>query len=386
MQTNSQFDYIIVGAGLSGLHLSYSLSRDEYFKDCSILIIDKKTSKKTDNYFSFWEIGKGKWDKILKNKWLKGNFFSKTDKIEMDFSLYNYKTLSSVDFKNHVKNELKKNKKFKFIDDLVLKTIQKENKVIVVGEKKTYYAKHVFDSRFTLNINKELNKYTSLKQHFLGWVIRTNENKFEKDSLTFMDYRIRDKSKTAFTYILPFKDNEALIEHTYFSKEECLKEVYEGYIKEYLKKYYSISNYKIIKSEYGVIPMTTYPFYKDSSKNITKIGTAGGWVKPSTGYSFKNCEKYSKTILENIKKGKDIRIVPKKRYYFLDKILLGVISKYNYRGENIFYRMIKRNPTKKVLKFLNEESTFLEISKIVISMRSIYFVLIFFRSLFNKRL
>ena len=57
MQTNSQFDYIIVGAGLSGLHLSYSLSRDEYFKDYSILIIDKKTSKKTDNYFSFWEIG-----------------------------------------------------------------------------------------------------------------------------------------------------------------------------------------------------------------------------------------------------------------------------------------------------------------------------------------
>ena len=165
-----------------------------------------------------------------------------------------------------------------------------------------------------------------------------------------------------------------------------LKEVYERYIKEYLKKYYSISNYKIIKSEYGVIPMTTYPFYKDSTKNITKIGTAGGWVKPSTGYSFKNCEKYSKIILENIKKGKDIRIVPKKRYYFLDKILLGVISKYNYRGENIFYRMIKRNPTKKVLKFLNEESTFWEVSKIVISMRSIYFVLIFFRSLFNKRL
>ena len=51
MQTNSQFDYIIVGAGLSGLHLSYSLSRDEYFKDYSILIIDKKTSKKNDNYF-----------------------------------------------------------------------------------------------------------------------------------------------------------------------------------------------------------------------------------------------------------------------------------------------------------------------------------------------
>ena len=47
MQTNSQFDYIIVGAGLSGLHLSYSLSRDEYFKDYSILsyITNRQTCK-----------------------------------------------------------------------------------------------------------------------------------------------------------------------------------------------------------------------------------------------------------------------------------------------------------------------------------------------------
>ena len=386
MQTNSQFDYIIVGGGLSGLHLSYSFSKDEFFKDYSILIIDKKKPKKSDNYFSFWEKGKGKWDKILRNKWLKGNFFSKSGKVEMDFSSYNYKTLSSLDFKNHVKNELKKKREFKFTNDLVLKIIQKDNKVIVVGDKKNYFAKHVFDSRLSVNTYKELNKYTSLKQHFLGWVVRTNKNKFDKDSLTFMDYRTRDKNKTAFTYVLPFKHNEALIEHTYFSKEECSKVVYERYIKEYLKKYYSISNYKIIKSEYGVIPMTTYPFHKDSTKNITKIGTAGGWVKPSTGYSFKNCEKYSLIILNNIKRGKDLRILPKKRYYFLDRIFLGVISKYNYRGEKIFYRMIKRNSTKKVLKFLDEESTFWETLKIILSMRSIYFVLIFIKSLFSKHL
>ena len=97
-----------------------------------------------------------------------------------------------------------------------------------------------------------------------------------------MDYRIRDKNHTAFTYVLPFKKNEALIEHTYFSKDMCDREVYEEYIREYLSKYYNTTNYKIIKSEYGVIPMTSYPFYKESTKNITKIGTAGGWVKPST--------------------------------------------------------------------------------------------------------
>ena len=130
----------------------------------------------------------------------------------------------------------------------------------------------------------------------------------------------------------------------------------------------------------------TNVLFKKSTKNITKIGTVGGWVKASTGYSFKNCEKYSLKIIDNIKKGKALRIIPKKRYYFLDKILLGVLSTYNNRGETIFYRLIKRNYTKKILQFLDEESRPLDILKIVFSMRSIYFILIFFRSLFKKAL
>ena len=386
MKVNSQFDFIIVGAGLSGLHLSYCFLKDEYFKDYSFLIIDKEKSKKEDNYFSYWEIGDGKWDSILKNKWSKGDFFSKKGKVEMDFSDYSYKTLSSSKFKEYVKKKIKKKKKFKLSKDTVLKIKEEKNNIVVVGNKKNYNAKHVFDSRLSPILNKKIKKHTYLKQHFLGWVVKTNEKIFNKRSFVFMDYRIRDKNSTAFTYVLPFKKNEALIEHTYFSKNVQNHEVYEEYIKDYLNKYYGKSTYKLVKSEFGVIPMTTYPFHSDSTMNITKIGTAGGWVKPSTGYSFKNCEKYSEKILDNIKNGKEFKISPKKRYLFLDKILLGVLSNYNYQGESIFHRMIKRNKTKNVLRFLDEESTLLEMIKIIISMRSVYFVKVFIKSLYKQAL
>jgi len=386
MKVNSQFDFIIIGAGLSGLHLSYCFLKDEYFKDYSFLIIDKEKSKKEDNYFSYWEIGDGKWDSILKNKWSKGDFFSKKGKVEMDFSDYSYKTLSSSKFKEFVKKKIKKKKKFKLSKDTVLKIKEEKNNIVVVGNKKNYNAKHVFDSRLSPILNKKIKKHTYLKQHFLGWVVKTNEKIFNKKSFVFMDYRIRDKNSTAFTYVLPFKKNEALIEHTYFSKNVQNHDVYEEYIKDYLNKYYGKSTYKLVKSEFGVIPMTTYPFHSDSTMNITKIGTAGGWVKPSTGYSFKNCEKYSEKILDNIKNGKEFKISPKKRYLFLDKILLGVLSNYNYQGETIFHRMIKRNKTKNVLRFLDEESTLLEMIKIIISMRSIYFVKVFIKSLYKQAL
>ena len=384
MKASSKFDFIIVGGGLSGLHLSYCFLNDQYFNDYSFLIIDKEKSKKEDNFFSFWESGNGKWDKILKQRWNKADFYSSNGKVVMDFSEYNYKTLSSSKFKEYVKRKIKKKKNFKFINDTVLKIREDKNKLVVVGNKKNYQAKHIFDSRLPGVVHKEIKKHTYLKQHFLGWVIKTDEKKFDKRSFVFMDYRIRDKNHTAFTYVLPFKKNEALIEHTYFSKDECDREVYEEYIREYLSKYYNTINYKIIKTEYGVIPMTSYPFYKESTKNITKIGTAGGWVKPSTGYSFKSCEKYSLKILKNIKEGKKIGIIPEKKYYFLDKILLGVLSQYNHIGEAVFYKMIKRNPTKRVLEFLNEESKLSDILKIIISMRSIYFVRVFIKSLYKK--
>lgn len=384
MKANSKFDYIIVGAGLSGLHLAYSFTQDDYFKNHKILVVDNSKSKKKDNYFSFWEKGTGNWDSILKKSWDNGKFYSKYGNVNMDFSNYKYKTLSSSDFSNFVKK--KAEKKLIFTSDTIVNIREENEQVIVVGNKKNYYSSHVFDSRPNKNFKKEFNKYISIKQHFLGWIIKTKENKFDKNSFVFMDYRIRDKNSTAFTYVLPFNSNKALIEHTYFSKNECEKKVYESYIEEYIQNYYSNSDYEIIKSESGVIPMTSYPFYKDSSKKITRIGTSGGWIKPTTGYSFSNCEKYSMKILEYIKNGQNPTIISKKKYRFLDKIFLGVLSHYNDKGELIFYKMIKKNKTQTILRFLNEESSLMDEIKIIFSLRSMDFIKVFIQSLYKKGL
>ena len=174
----NHYDYIIVSGGVSGLHLSHSFINDEYFKNHKILIIDNSKAKKQDNSFSFWEKGVGKWDSILENKWSEGKFHSKFGSIDMDFSNYNYKTLNSSSFSNFVTKKLKKNKQIKLVNDTVLKIREENNKLIVVGNKKNYKGKHVFDSRPNKRFKMESNNYTSLKQHFVGWVIRTKENKF----------------------------------------------------------------------------------------------------------------------------------------------------------------------------------------------------------------
>ena len=71
------------------------------------------------------------------------------------------------------------------------------------------------------------------------------------------------------------------------------------------KKYLNSSNinkYKIISKESGKIPMTCFPFFKKNSKNILNIGSAGGWSKPSTGYTFKNIDKHTTRIVDFLKR------------------------------------------------------------------------------------
>ena len=48
-----QFDYIIIGSGLAGLQLALSLSRDEYFQNKKIALLDKSSKTENDKTWCF---------------------------------------------------------------------------------------------------------------------------------------------------------------------------------------------------------------------------------------------------------------------------------------------------------------------------------------------
>ena len=132
----------------------------------------------------------------------------------------------------------------------------------------------------------------------------------------------------------------------------------------------------------GQIPMTNYPFEKFNSNNVTKIGTGGGWVKGSTGYSFKNTEKKVNVIINNLK----LNQVPsknlfKKRYKFYDSIFLKVLKDENNKGEWIFQQFYSKNSIQTMFRFLDEESSIYEELQIMWSLFSWSFVKAFFKTL-----
>ena len=374
-----RYFYVIIGGGLAGLQLARQLSRDVFFKGKKIAIIDSDFSMPVKTW-CFWEKGKGKWDDLLTKSWNKGKFISSEENIDLQLSPYTYKMIKAKDYHQKLQDEIEESGDIEFITD----EIQKIDPVTMKakGLKKSYGATHFFDSRVDPSY-LESKKHTTIFQHFKGWEVETEKPVFTPDSFTMMDYRIKYPDATAFTYILPFTEKKALVEYTFFSPFLTEDKVYDEMLQQYFEKILKTKDFQIKSTETGVIPMTDFPFDKANTEQITKIGTGGGWVKPSTGYSFKNTEKRIGKIIENIKSGKlpgENLINNKFRKY--DAIFLDVLAQNNQKGEEIFTKFYNKNSPQDIFRYLDEETSVSEDLKIMLSLYSFDFVTSFFRKTF----
>ncbi|WP_298497316.1 lycopene cyclase family protein [uncultured Algibacter sp.] len=381
MTNNTHFDYIIIGNGLAGLQLAVKMANDTFFNEKRIALIDASKKDTNDKTWSFWETEPSQWNNITYKSWSKASIITSKKSIELNLNPYSYKTIRSIDFYNLAKESLSKKNNIEFFIDHVTIVNENEN-VNVITHKNNYTAIHVFDSRIPELFSIHLKKYISIVQHFKGWVIKTENDFFDNNKLTMMDYRLKDGQQTTFTYVLPFSKTEALVEFTYFTPQVVNENTYDDFIKIYIKDYLKIENYSIIETEKGEIPMTNFPFAKFNTNKITKIGTGGGWVKGSTGYSFKLTENKVDKIIANIKTGKTPSAnLFKSRFKFYDKVFLKVLKDENHKGEWIFYQFYNKNSIQTMFRFLDEESSFIEELKIMWSLFSWSFIKAFFKTL-----
>lgn len=381
MSNNTHFDYIIIGNGLAGLQLALKMSSDVFFDKKHIALIDSSLKNTNDKTWSFWETEPSQWNKITYKSWRNASIITANKQLRLELKPYSYKSIRSIDFYNYTKETLSKKDNFQFIIEHV-ETVNEGDKANVLTNKSNYTATHVFDSRIPKAFSIDSKKHISIIQHFKGWVIKTKHKAFDKNTIIMMDYRLKDGKQTTFTYLLPFSETEALVEFTYFTSKLVNEDIYDDFIKKYIDQYLKTDNYSIIETEQGQIPMTNFSFEKFNTKKITKIGTGGGWVKGSTGYSFKHTEKKVEKIITNIKANKTpSNNLFKSRFKFYDKIFIKVLKDENHKGEWIFEQFYNKNSIQTMFRFLDEESTFYEELKIMWSLFSWSFIKAFFKTL-----
>jgi len=361
------------------------MASDEYFKDKSILILEKEDYKGNDRTWCFWEKQGGEFDEILTTTWNKAFIGNTTFKKVHTLDPFFYKMIRSEDFYKHTKNTFATKSNIEIKQDVVVDWLETDKKITIQGEKESYEGLMVLNSIFNPKAILNQKVYPYLKQHFIGWFIKTEEDIFEPDMVHFMDFTIPQKGNTRFMYVLPTSKKEALVEYTLFSEDLLTKEEYELALREYLFAL-GIKNYEITETEQGNIPMTCFPLHQKNTNRMMYIGTAGGWTKPSTGYTFYNSLKYSNQVIKHLKTEKSLKKFKiSSRYWWYDLILLEVLHKHNERGGELFGMMFEKINIKDIFIFLNEDGTLLSDLRIINAMPKGIFTLAFIRS-FKKLL
>ncbi|MEX2379396.1 MAG: lycopene cyclase family protein [Vicingaceae bacterium] len=354
MNQDKIYDIAIIGGGLAGLQLAFGILQENDLADKSILILEKENKTANDKSWSFWEKGQGRWDEIVHKSWSKADFTGRQFSRRYELTPYAYKMIRSEDFYAFVKEKIVKSPNVQWQKDQVQEVIFGDPHQCI-GEKSSYSATTVFDSRLTDDF--ENSDYPFVLQHFKGWFIETDHAVFDDSTFQMMDFENEHKANCAFTYVLPFSPQKALVEFTFFSPQLVDDKVYETEIKEYIHKKLNIQQYQITETEKGVIPMSAYPFQEGNQNNYLKIGTGGGWVKSSSGYSFKNTSNKIKQVISNLKEGKALDYnLFQKRFQFYDRIYLSVLQSENQLGAQLFEEMYHRNDIQNIFKFLDEQS------------------------------
>ena len=380
----TRYDFIICGGGLSGLMLARGIIREKSLINKTILIVEREDKNTNDRTWCFWE-NKGfeDWDLVHKT-WQKGFYISKNFKKSIDFSSnsYSYKMIRSIDFYASYKAEIISNPNVQWLKSKVESINQDIDRAEVVTQSGTFWSQVVFSSIVTPEVLHRAQNHPYLLQHFLGWYVETTNKCFDSKSMVLMDFSVDQGENTRFMYVLPLSESKALVEYTLFSKSWLPQKEYTKAIDSYLKNLNS-GPYKIIETEKNAIPMTTYPFYKNNRKRIIHIGMAGGWAKPSSGFTFYRSIKFIDEILLCLKSNSlPSNKMVKSRFLFYDRMLLKVLEKNNRLGRVIFDDLFRNNGPIIVLKFLSQETTFFQELKILSSFSN-EMKWLFFKALFR---
>lgn len=375
-----KYNFIFSGSGLSTLIVLYEMLRCGDFTGKKIMVIEPVLKNANDKTWCFWETGNGDWDFLVKKQWERALFIHENAKIECLSGSLRYKMIASETLYQTLLKELQEWNAITWVTEKVVSHQEFMEEVIVTTNKSKYTSDFFINSAPPDVGTLTTSRYPLLQQHFVGWFVKTKSPSFDSNVASFMDFSIAQESNTRFMYVLPISATEALVEYTLFSPNTLEKEVYENAIQLFLRNK-GITDFDIVAKEQGNIPMTVYPFWNKNSKRVLNIGTAGGWTKASTGFTFKNTTKKAKSLVAFM--NKEVvdfsKFHKKSRFLFYDALFVSVLFRDNALGKQIFSNMFEKVHPEKILRFLDEESTFLEELEIILACPKIPFLKALFR-------
>jgi len=363
-----RYDFIIIGAGASGLSLACQLAASP-LRDRSILLMEKSLSEHERKTWAFWERAGAHvpFGDIAVHTWRRLVVATPGRKLTLLPRPYRYKAIRSADFYRYAHERLAAFPNIEFVEGEVGAVADGEDGARVRAGDNEYQGRWVFDSTFALGRFRPPERYNYLRMQVRGWEIETDRPSFDPQTATFLDFRTPQSSGEPsgglrFLYVLPYHAQYALVEHV-----ACIpaagrlmhKEEEEEALRNYIERTLGVTGYRVAAEEDGVNPMTDYPFprRKSGRRHVMTIGISGGMLKPSTGFAFARIQRDSAAIVRSLLEHGHPFDVPRTEwpYRLLEPLMLWAMARHGRQVGSLLGALFRIGRTHRILSFLDEQ-------------------------------
>lgn len=360
-------DVIIAGAGLSGLSLAVALLDAGLPDNARILLVDpRERLSGADRTWCFFDLVPHAFESAITHRWDQWRVRNGADEVVRSAPGIAYCRIPGERFYDIALERLgAAGPRVEIVRGVTVDNLESRGSHVDVHTSAgVLRARLAMDSRPpSLKRTADDGQDVHLLQHFRGRVVRSADPVFEVATATLMDFDVSQEHGIHFIYVLPFDAHTALVESTFFTGELLPETVYESAIENWLARRQPGVVFQTISHESGVIPMTTQPFDAWPNPRVVRIGTAGGHVKPSSGYAFLAVQRFVREfaprVVSALRTGgcAEPPAVRSPRTTALDTIFLSYLRSCPERAPATFYRMFERVPAGVLARFLSDEGT-----------------------------
>ncbi|MFT7389404.1 MAG: lycopene beta-cyclase [Candidatus Endobugula sp.] len=352
-------DIAIIGGGSAGITLAAKL------RNCSAAVVEPRTPAERDCSWALWADGhqQKQFASAAKGSWRQWRLIDHDTEVLHSSDHYRYTSLSSAQYMTQCESELCEGVDLVRAAAHDIVAAGKGGSFTAAGQH--YKAAQLYDSRPPKMAE------ASLKQHFLGWEIRTKAAIDKPDVATLMDFRVDQSRGLHFIYMLPFSDRRLLIESTMISHQLEDKGWYRQAIEQWLCDQ-SIEIEEKLGEEAGIIPMQTV-IPVDAA--IASIGAASGAIRLSSGYAFTGIQAQVSQLAQNINAGEysvPDPITP--TLIRMDKIYNRVLIAQPELGVTMMMKTAQALDADGFARFMLGGATFVDWARVILAMPKMAFI------------
>lgn len=369
--TGERVDVAIIGGGCAGLSLATRLAEAD-LGGRRVVVLEPRTSYTRDRTWCGWSFGTHRFSSCVDRSWRQ--WAVRHDGVEHVHSSTRhayehipadrfYETaLDAIDGADHVE---------------LWKGVRAERLVPLDGATRIESDRGPLLADLVIDTRPELHepRGPALLQHFVGLGIVTAGDAFDPGRVTLMDFDVDQSDGIHFMYVLPFSRRRALVESTILSPAPLPEKVYTARAIEYVQRVHDAEIEGIRRVESGAIPMSDGRGVSAGLPHVVRAGAAAGAVRPSTGYAFHGIQRQTDRLTRAIAAGRIPRERPVRSRVdsWLDRVFLGVISRFPERAPELFARMASSLDAETFARFMMERQGWPDRRRVVLSMPKLPF-------------